>query len=116
MRDCVVFSILKSIEFSSAAGEEEGEAGTQGKSLETLLLEKNRALQTENTHLKVASTELTGTCSSLSLSPWLVALVSLRVSVKLRSVLKCGFQWTVTPSGVQKKEDRNTLFGEYLPF
>jgi hypothetical protein len=47
-------SILKSIEFA------EKEEDTKNKTLEMLLLEKNKALQTENTHLKVAKTELAG--------------------------------------------------------
>jgi len=34
----------------------------QAKTLETLLLEKNRALQTENTQLKVAASDLNGDC------------------------------------------------------
>ncbi|XP_050409045.1 protein CASP isoform X3 [Patella vulgata] len=45
-------NVLKSIEFSS---KEEG----KGKSLEVLLLEKNKALQSENTTLKVNNTEVT---------------------------------------------------------
>ncbi|XP_050409044.1 homeobox protein cut-like 1 isoform X2 [Patella vulgata] len=49
-------NVLKSIEFSS---KEEG----KGKSLEVLLLEKNKALQSENTTLKVNNTEVTGTSS-----------------------------------------------------
>lgn len=54
-------SVLKSLEFagsvrdeSSTSADESGKA----KSLETLLLEKNRALQTENTQLKVSGSEL----------------------------------------------------------
>jgi len=34
----------------------------QAKTLETLLLEKNRALQTENTQLKVANNDVNGDC------------------------------------------------------
>src|SRR6218665_2637460 len=56
-------SVLKSLEFagsvrdeSSTSADESGKA----KSLETLLLEKNRALQTENTQLKVSGSELNG--------------------------------------------------------
>ena len=56
------FSILKSMEFSSS-GEESQEAKVDAKSLEMLLLEKNRSLQTENTHLKVAKAETTGRSS-----------------------------------------------------
>jgi len=47
-------SILKSIEFAGNEKEEDAKS----KSLEMLLLEKNKALQAENTHLKVAKTEL----------------------------------------------------------
>ena len=42
---------------------EEGGAGNNNakpKSLETLLLEKNRSLQTDSTQLKVSTNELTG--------------------------------------------------------
>ncbi|XP_071496876.1 homeobox protein cut-like 1 [Diadema antillarum] len=60
-------SVLKSIEFSSSeagsCGErEDGEGGSTAppKSLEMLLLEKNRTLQTENTTLKVGNSELNG--------------------------------------------------------
>ncbi|XP_072044688.1 protein CASP-like isoform X2 [Amphiura filiformis] len=60
--------VLKSIEFnsggegasssSSSSGKADKEAtGANPKSLEVLLLEKNRALQTENTNLKVSNTE-----------------------------------------------------------
>ncbi|XP_041456465.1 homeobox protein cut-like 1 isoform X1 [Lytechinus variegatus] len=60
-------SVLKSIEFSSSDGgsvserdEGEGSNALPPKSLEMLLLEKNRALQTENTTLKVNNTDLNG--------------------------------------------------------
>ncbi|XP_011671722.2 homeobox protein cut-like 1 [Strongylocentrotus purpuratus] len=62
-------NVLKSIEFSSSEGgsiseKEDGEGGSHAplppKSLEMLLLEKNRALQTENTTLKVNNTDLNG--------------------------------------------------------
>ncbi|KAH9524243.1 Protein CASP, partial [Bulinus truncatus] len=50
--------VLKSIEFANAyIGPEEG-----NKSLEVLLLEKNKSLQTEGTHLKVVNAGLTGKC------------------------------------------------------
>ena len=51
---------MKSIEFSSSSEAEPSIEQSSTKSLETLLLEKNRALQTENTQLKVANSELTG--------------------------------------------------------
>ncbi|ESO97743.1 hypothetical protein LOTGIDRAFT_103741 [Lottia gigantea] len=47
--------VLKSLEFNNEVKEE-----GRGKSLEILLLEKNKALQSENTTLKVNSTESTG--------------------------------------------------------
>jgi len=47
---------------SSSAQSSSGEAADKAKSLETLLLEKNRALQTENTQLKVANNDLNGDC------------------------------------------------------
>ncbi|PIK56943.1 putative homeobox protein cut-like 1 isoform X5 [Apostichopus japonicus] len=54
--------ILKSLEFTNGAddGSEEGETEGPGKSLEMLLLEKNRTLQTENTTLKVTKSDLNG--------------------------------------------------------
>ncbi|XP_013416515.1 homeobox protein cut-like 1 isoform X2 [Lingula anatina] len=55
--------ILKSIEFSNMGEESAASSGEQAKpkSLEMLLLEKNRALQTENTQMKMAANDLTGT-------------------------------------------------------
>lgn len=61
-------SILKSIEFPhlpSNCPEEDDDKSTEkasgnGKPLEVLLLERNKALQSENTALKVANTELQG--------------------------------------------------------
>ena len=56
-------SVLKSIEFpGSAENSSQGGAvdGVKPKSLEMLLMEKNRTLQTENTQLKLANTEVTG--------------------------------------------------------
>jgi homeobox protein cut-like len=53
-------SVLKSIEFSSSGTDEvDGDVG-KTKSLEILLLEKNKTLQTENTQLKVNSNDLSG--------------------------------------------------------
>ena len=58
---------MKSIEFSvpsSSSGRDDAETTTsgdessRGKSLEVLLLEKNKTLQTENTQLKVAHSDL----------------------------------------------------------
>lgn len=37
-----------------------GDEDVKSKSLETLLLEKNRALQSENTTLKVSTSEVSG--------------------------------------------------------
>ncbi|XP_045173732.1 homeobox protein cut-like 1 isoform X2 [Mercenaria mercenaria] len=55
--------VLKSIEFSSTATDEvDGDVG-KTKSLEILLLEKNKSLQTENTQLKVNSNDLSGNSS-----------------------------------------------------
>ena len=59
--------VLKSIEFNSGSSGEaalstaskEDKEGA-AKSLEVLLLEKNRALQTENTNLKVTNSERNG--------------------------------------------------------
>ncbi|XP_064620194.1 homeobox protein cut-like 1 isoform X3 [Lineus longissimus] len=51
--------ILKSIEFSNSS--DESIESTKGKSLEMLLMEKNRALQSENTQVKVANNEISGT-------------------------------------------------------
>ena len=57
-------SILKSIEFPAAnTPDEEDEKSTDKantKPLEVLLLERNKALQSENTALKVANTDLQG--------------------------------------------------------
>ena len=52
------FRILKSVEFSNT--ETSGTEQEGNKSLETLLLEKNRSLQNENTKLKNSNTEVTG--------------------------------------------------------
>jgi len=60
---------MKSLEFSNmsvvdpASTQASSSSGAdQAKTLETLLLEKNRALQTENTQLKVANNDLNGYC------------------------------------------------------
>ena len=65
-----ICSLLKSIEFGSSGSPEDGSGhdqntasvtpGGKPKTLETLLLEKNRNLQSENTQLKVANNDLTG--------------------------------------------------------
>ena len=51
--------MLKSIEFPGS-NENSATEGVKLKSLEMLLMEKNRTLQTENTQLKLANTEVTG--------------------------------------------------------
>jgi len=58
---------MKSLEFSNMSGDSSSVQSSssetdKAKTLETLLLEKNRALQTENTQLKVASNDLNGAC------------------------------------------------------
>ena len=58
---------MKSLEFSNMAAEPSSTQTSssnadQAKTLETLLLEKNRALQTENTQLKVSASDLNGDC------------------------------------------------------
>lgn len=59
-RCCLFYSVLKSIEFSSSATDEvDGDVG-KTKSLEILLLEKNKVLQSENTQLKVNSNDISG--------------------------------------------------------
>ena len=53
--------MLKSIEFSSGSPTDEVDGGPdKTKSLEMLLLEKNKTLQSENTQLKVNSSDLSG--------------------------------------------------------
>ncbi len=53
------YSILKSIEFpSSNRSNDEQTSNVPKKSLEILLLEKNRALQSEQTQIKVAHADL----------------------------------------------------------
>ncbi|XP_061162730.1 homeobox protein cut-like 1 isoform X1 [Saccostrea echinata] len=55
-------SVMKSIEFSNnKLGSDEPDGDIQPKSLEVLLLEKNKALQSENTVLKVNNSDLSGT-------------------------------------------------------
>ncbi|XP_064231775.1 protein CASP isoform X4 [Aotus nancymaae] len=55
-------NILKSMEFAPSEG-----AGTQdaAKSLEVLLLEKNRSLQSENAALRISNSDLSGRCAEL---------------------------------------------------
>ena len=67
-------NVLKSIEFSSSSeagssSEREGgeSSGPPPKSLEMLLLEKNRALQSENTTLKVSNSDLTGELKAIKM-------------------------------------------------
>ncbi|XP_062592211.1 homeobox protein cut-like 1 isoform X3 [Saccostrea cucullata] len=55
-------SVMKSIEFSNnKLGSDEPDGDIQPKSLEVLLLEKNKTLQSENTVLKVNNSDLSGT-------------------------------------------------------
>ncbi|RUS79188.1 hypothetical protein EGW08_013046, partial [Elysia chlorotica] len=62
--------VLKSIEFSSSeTATSAGSEDSVGKSLEVLLLEKNKALQGENTHLKVLNTSLAGSTNHKLASP-----------------------------------------------
>ncbi|XP_052072662.1 homeobox protein cut-like 1 isoform X7 [Mytilus californianus] len=56
-------NVVKSMEFGG-----NGEEDAKSKSLETLLLEKNRALQSENTTLKVSNSEISGDSSTPALS------------------------------------------------
>ncbi|XP_033111582.1 homeobox protein cut-like 1 isoform X1 [Anneissia japonica] len=51
-------NVIKATEFNSSNGVDQ--EGTSNKTLEMLLLEKNRALQSENTTLKVANQEING--------------------------------------------------------
>ena len=80
-------SILKSIEFSNSTeeGDEKPANGdaAKAKSLEMLLLEKNRTLQTENTQLKVSSNELTG--KSLLLCAHIVSVAILHRVIAIAS-------------------------------
>ena len=60
-------SVMKSLEFSNMSVDSSSVQSSAGetdkaKTLETLLLEKNRSLQTENTQLKVANSDVTGDC------------------------------------------------------
>jgi hypothetical protein len=52
--------VLKSLEFAGSDENTQNVVDDKAKTLETLLLEKNRSLQTENTQLKVANNDLTG--------------------------------------------------------
>jgi len=65
---------MKSLEFSHSSSTSPSDSssvamssadGEKAKTLETLLLEKNRTLQTENTQLKVANNDLNGDCTVL---------------------------------------------------
>ena len=59
---------MKSLEFSNLSADPSSvqssasDADKAPKTLETLLLEKNRSLQTENTQLKLANNDVTGDC------------------------------------------------------
>ncbi len=53
----IICSVLKSIEFD---GTQEDSTAVEAKPIETLLLEKNKHLQTENTTLKVANQKAEG--------------------------------------------------------
>ncbi|XP_059177157.1 homeobox protein cut-like 1 isoform X2 [Physella acuta] len=57
--------VLKSIEFANAYSSDG--VPEESKSLEVLLLEKNKSLQTENTHLKVVNSGLTDNTTTLHL-------------------------------------------------
>ena len=61
---CHLYSVLKSMEFAAAG---EGEEKSKGKSLEVLLLEKNKALQSENTQLKLSNSDLSGKCRFITI-------------------------------------------------
>ena len=52
------YRVLKSMEFPGAI--EGAEETGKGRSLEVLLLEKNKTLQNENTQLKLSNTDLSG--------------------------------------------------------
>ena len=51
---------MKSIEFGGKSDKESSGEEAHNKTLEMLLLEKNKGLQTENTHLKVTNADLAG--------------------------------------------------------
>ncbi|XP_068747289.1 protein CASP-like [Montipora capricornis] len=60
-------SILKAVEFSTSGSEGDREKKESSpKSLEMLLLDKNKRLQSENTSLKVENVELAGTLQACS--------------------------------------------------
>ncbi|KAK6968413.1 homeobox protein cut-like isoform X1, partial [Biomphalaria glabrata] len=72
--------VLKSIEFANAyTGPEEG------KTLEMLLLEKNKSLQTESTHLKVVNAGLT---ESPTTSPSTITTTTTSSSIKWSALTK----------------------------
>ena len=61
------YSVMKSLEYSnlstdSTSLQSSAAEAEKTKTLETLLLEKNRALQTEIIQLKVVNNELNGDC------------------------------------------------------
>jgi len=67
MRLLLCYSVMKSLEFSNMSVDSSSVQSSAGetdkaKTLETLLLEKNRSLQTENTQLKVANNDIAGDC------------------------------------------------------
>lgn len=57
----LLYSVMKSMEFGISE-----EHQNKAKSLEQLLLEKNRALQTDNTQLKVSNSDLSGMSLTLT--------------------------------------------------
>ena len=59
--------ILKSIEFSGGEDSSSSSQDNKPKTLEMLLLEKNRALQNENTQLKLNNSDVTGREKCVSL-------------------------------------------------
>ena len=72
---------MKSVEFSNVSVDSSSVQSSstevdKAKTLETLLLEKNRALQTENTQLKVAHTDLSGQSLCIIDKPLVTSLVS----------------------------------------
>lgn len=79
--------MLKSLEFSSSLGDDGSPvaaADDRVKTLETLLLEKNRTLQTENTQLKVSNNDMT---SMLGFGIKMYCSVSFKIACVCRFVL-----------------------------
>ncbi|XP_052802049.1 homeobox protein cut-like 1 isoform X4 [Mya arenaria] len=107
-------SVLRSVEFSgSGADEVDGDVG-KSKSLEVLVLEKNKALQTENTQLKHTSKDISGNTSP-ALSSHTKDFASMlgeeiaesyqeRKSPK--ELLKNGHSTSVSPTFVAPKKER----------